>query len=221
MTRVNHILLQRRLFGSQVHCPAWKITHCFKKKKGAPSHIPNIPELQYYIHWSAVLTNVHKNNQGRPKLQPKTGQDVAQYGLWLMVSWGVSSQTWIKTSVSSCTACAGTWWQWMRCYMMSQRCWIGFRPWEGVGQSISSMFSSSRKCWHTPGTYHTQCHAPEGAHMICADMCWYHTAARVSFLFPHEHIELCGGPPRTCPPLDITHLPMQWSCWEMLQSVCV
>ena len=45
---------------------------------------------------------------------------------WLMVSWEISSQTWIGASVSSWTVCGGTWWLRMHRYTMSHSCSFGF-----------------------------------------------------------------------------------------------
>ena len=41
---------------------------------------------------------------------------------WHMVSWGISSQTWIRASVGSWTVCGGTWWRRIHRYTMSHRC---------------------------------------------------------------------------------------------------
>ncbi len=49
---------------------------------------------------------------------------------WQMVSWGISSQTWIRASVSSWAVCGATWWHQMHQYIMSQRFSIGFRSGE-------------------------------------------------------------------------------------------
>ena len=72
---------------------------------------------------------------------------------WRMVSWGISSQTWTKASAKSWTVCAATWRWWMERDMMSQMCSIGFRSGERAGQSIASLPSACRNCWHTPATW--------------------------------------------------------------------
>ena len=63
--------------------------------------------------------------------------------------WGISSQTWIRASVSSCTVCGGTWRRPMHRYIMSHRFSIGFGSVEWEGQSMASMPSSSRNCRNT------------------------------------------------------------------------
>lgn len=123
--------------------------------------------------------------------------NVAHDCIWQMMSRGISTHTWIKASVSSCTVCVGTWWLWMQPYMMSQRCWIGFRPGERAGHSISSMYSSSRQCWHTSATYHTHCHAQQGPDMISS---WYLTAGRGALFFFLLAYRCVWGCPRTSLP---------------------
>lgn len=125
-----------------------------------------------------------KNQSEKMRSQLMTGHKV---------SWGISSQTWIKTSVSSCTVCVGTWWSWMQRYTMSQRCWIGIRPGEGAGQSISQSSSSRSADTLQPHITHTAMHQRE--------LIWSHpdTSQGNSFFLLLAHGGV-WGPPRTASP---------------------
>ena len=70
-----------------------------------------------------------------------------------MVSWGISSQTWIRASLSSWTVCVRTWRCRMHQYITSNRCFIGCRSGQLEGQSMASMPSSSRNSIHTLATW--------------------------------------------------------------------
>ena len=61
-------------------------------------------------------------------------------------SWGISSHTQIRASVSSWKVCGGMWRQQMHQYPMSHKYSLGFRSGEQKGQSMASMPSSSRNC---------------------------------------------------------------------------
>lgn len=65
-----------------------------------------------------------------------------------MGSCGISTQTWIRASVSSCAVCGGAamWLQWMQPYVMSQRWPMGFSSGEG---NVNS--KSSSRIWNALG----------------------------------------------------------------------
>ena len=65
-----------------------------------------------------------------------------------MVSWGFSSQTWIRAPVSSWTVCGTNWQQQMHRYITSQRFSIGFRSRERGA-------SQWHQCLCHPGTAYT------------------------------------------------------------------
>lgn len=82
---------------------------------------------------------------------------ICQYHLPIMPDKGRmvfsgSPRTWTKAWANSWLVCGATW-HWMERDMMPQMCSIRFRFGERAGQSIASMASSCRNCWHTPATW--------------------------------------------------------------------
>ena len=70
------------------------------------------------------------------------------------VSWGISSLTWIRASVSSWTVCGDTWRHRIHRYKTSPRFSIWFRSGEREDQSMTSIRLSSRNCLHTLAACH-------------------------------------------------------------------
>ena len=111
---------------------------------------------------SIIFSQTELRESPEPLVRPTFCLDCTYYHIsrlgmllmrWRMFSWGISSQTWIKASVNSWTVCGATWRWWMEWDTMSQMCSIGFRSGERASQSIASMPSSCRNCWHTSATW--------------------------------------------------------------------
>ena len=143
---------------------------------------------------------------------------------WRMVSWGISSQTWTKASANSWTVCGATWRWWMERDMMSQMCSIGFRSGERAGQSIASMPSSCRNCWHTPATWGLALSCIRRNPGPTAPAYGLTRGLRISSRYlmavrlPLASTWRAVRPPKEMPPHTMTDPPPNRSCWRMLQA---
>ena len=107
-------------------------------------------EAQFPNHYAACLS---QNWAYIPKLDHIYWSKKLLLMRLRMVSWGISSQTWIRASMSSWTVCGTTWQRRMHRYITSQRFSTGFKSGDREGQSMALMPSSFRNCLHTQATW--------------------------------------------------------------------
>ena len=163
----------------------------------------HVPVWPHYNAWACSWWGGGWSPEGSPprpglKHPPTPGQSVVQRGV------GGWSETW-------CPRCA-------------QLDSIGFRSGERAGQSIASMPSSCRNCWHTPATWGLALSCIRRNPGPTAPAYGLTRGLRISSRYlmsvrlPLASTWRAVRPPKEMPPHTMNDPPPNRSCWRMLQA---